>query len=435
MLPPCVWLCTVALLTATVVEADSPSDATTWNDFRHKEHWRRAQGTRNADGGNDEESSVESSVLTVIALICVVSGIVATAACLQHGRRLSLPRNIDIARRVEVQVTSDEPKGVGECSDGIIFYDVPTSCERPASASAQFASSLSTRVRPSFSRGSSRPSSAPAPTVRPNSASSTSDTPDACYARGANRPTSASSSSYPSTKASNSRPGTAQSWTRPSSSWSKLSRADTEASAKSVSGQATSTSRCQPPEAWAESAAAWKGPQNPRGEPPSLKAERSSWIPKWLGRRHVPPESQAWPPVPEKEAPPRKVCRCCRRGTRVRSLQRPPASPTRAVEPESVSQLWVPWKRRSKSAPAGLRGSWTGRAKKQTRDASTLVADMLRELEQTRGEPLATRKGVFRELQRQLHPDKNVECEEAAKLAFQELMQQRATYLDPQESA
>lgn len=61
----------------------------------------------------------------------------------------------------------------------------------------------------------------------------------------------------------------------------------------------------------------------------------------------------------------------------------------------------------------------------------TRVGKMLQQLDETRGEPLAERKRIFRDLQRELHPDKNVECEEEAKDAFQELMQQRQFYLSP----
>jgi hypothetical protein len=59
----------------------------------------------------------------------------------------------------------------------------------------------------------------------------------------------------------------------------------------------------------------------------------------------------------------------------------------------------------------------------------TLVASMQRQLEETKGQPLAERKRVFRDLQRQLHPDKNIQSPEDAKLAFQELMLRRDVYL------
>lgn len=60
--------------------------------------------------------------------------------------------------------------------------------------------------------------------------------------------------------------------------------------------------------------------------------------------------------------------------------------------------------------------------------ADDLITCMREELDQTQGLPLALKRRTFRELQLRLHPDKNVHCAEAAKLAFQELMQQRAVY-------
>ncbi|CAE7726925.1 Acaa1a, partial [Symbiodinium microadriaticum] len=45
------------------------------------------------------------------------------------------------------------------------------------------------------------------------------------------------------------------------------------------------------------------------------------------------------------------------------------------------------------------------------------------EQDRTRSSPLEERKKVFRDLQRQLHPDKNLHDQEAAKLAFQKLME------------
>eukprot|EP00927_Polykrikos_kofoidii_P024108 TRINITY_DN21997_c0_g2_i1.p1 TRINITY_DN21997_c0_g2~~TRINITY_DN21997_c0_g2_i1.p1 ORF type:complete len:577 (+),score=95.09 TRINITY_DN21997_c0_g2_i1:120-1850(+) len=61
--------------------------------------------------------------------------------------------------------------------------------------------------------------------------------------------------------------------------------------------------------------------------------------------------------------------------------------------------------------------------------ACTLIAAMQGELEATRCHSLEARRRTFRELQRRLHPDKNVQFEEAAKLAFQALMCERRTYL------
>merc|ERR1712232_97200 len=61
--------------------------------------------------------------------------------------------------------------------------------------------------------------------------------------------------------------------------------------------------------------------------------------------------------------------------------------------------------------------------------AAQLVAPVSLQLQQTQGKSLMERKRIFRELQRQLHPDKNTDEPEVAKLAFQRLMDQRATYL------
>eukprot|EP00415_Alexandrium_ostenfeldii_P002657 UN2657 len=64
------------------------------------------------------------------------------------------------------------------------------------------------------------------------------------------------------------------------------------------------------------------------------------------------------------------------------------------------------------------------------------LVDMMKEsLESTRNEPLAVRRQTFRELMRQLHPDKNLDREVEAKSAFQELMQLKAGYLCTRTSA
>jgi DnaJ-class molecular chaperone len=55
---------------------------------------------------------------------------------------------------------------------------------------------------------------------------------------------------------------------------------------------------------------------------------------------------------------------------------------------------------------------------------------MMKKLDKARSLPLEERKRVFKDLQRQLHPDKNMEQAEAAKLAFQKLMEQRGSFLE-----
>jgi len=64
--------------------------------------------------------------------------------------------------------------------------------------------------------------------------------------------------------------------------------------------------------------------------------------------------------------------------------------------------------------------------------AQELVSNMMQKLDAAWGSPLEERKRVFRELQRDLHPDKNMESEEeaeAAKVAFQKLMERRSGFL------
>lgn len=54
---------------------------------------------------------------------------------------------------------------------------------------------------------------------------------------------------------------------------------------------------------------------------------------------------------------------------------------------------------------------------------------MMHQLDHSRSKSLDERKKVFKDLQRQLHPDKNIEQAEAAKQAFQKLMEQRGPFL------
>jgi len=61
--------------------------------------------------------------------------------------------------------------------------------------------------------------------------------------------------------------------------------------------------------------------------------------------------------------------------------------------------------------------------------ACGLIQEMEEMLLETRDQPLVQRQRIFRDLQRRLHPDKNATCAEAAKLAFQELMDRKRVYL------
>lgn len=61
--------------------------------------------------------------------------------------------------------------------------------------------------------------------------------------------------------------------------------------------------------------------------------------------------------------------------------------------------------------------------------ATSLMDSVMKQIDGTRNAPLEERKKVFKDLQRQLHPDKNPQDQEAAKLAFQKLMENRNVYL------
>jgi len=105
----------------------------------------------------------------------------------------------------------------------------------------------------------------------------------------------------------------------------------------------------------------------------------------------------------------------------------PPVTPTPKARPQ-----------RSQSAPpAGAKSSWFGGAgpsasatdKATEKKATSLSADMMKRLDHSRGKPIDERKKIFKDLQRELHPDKNIGQAEAAKTAFQKLMEQRGPFL------
>lgn len=61
--------------------------------------------------------------------------------------------------------------------------------------------------------------------------------------------------------------------------------------------------------------------------------------------------------------------------------------------------------------------------------ATSLMDSVMKQIDGTRNAPLEERKKVFKDLQRQLHPDKNPQDQEAAKLPVQKLMENRNVYL------
>jgi len=87
-------------------------------------------------------------------------------------------------------------------------------------------------------------------------------------------------------------------------------------------------------------------------------------------------------------------------------------------------RIFQPWSERWAASKKGEReSSCAGRG-----SVNDLVAETLQRLKDTKAEPIALRRSIFRDLQRQLHPDKNSHREDAATLAFQTLMQQQASY-------
>mmetsp|Transcript_111341 Transcript_111341/g.347063 ORF Transcript_111341/g.347063 Transcript_111341/m.347063 type:complete len:101 (+) Transcript_111341:2-304(+) len=96
----------------------------------------------------------------------------------------------------------------------------------------------------------------------------------------------------------------------------------------------------------------------------------------------------------------------------------------------------MPSLRRCKSAPGRIRWPQIPRVPilkaKDKRAPPPSLADVMRaRLEQTQNDPFDVRQRIFRELQRQMHPDKNLDREEEAKSAFQQLMEQKRAYLAP----
>lgn len=114
----------------------------------------------------------------------------------------------------------------------------------------------------------------------------------------------------------------------------------------------------------------------------------------------------------------------------------PPKIPLRPVSPPSPSSRF---QKRAATAAAWVFGRRQHLDAAQPEDneedveklTELLVSEMQQQLQHTSGEPLQVRRLIFRDLQRQLHPDKNTHCEEAAKHAFQKLMQERQSYLKP----
>mmetsp|Transcript_56610 Transcript_56610/g.132832 ORF Transcript_56610/g.132832 Transcript_56610/m.132832 type:complete len:1004 (-) Transcript_56610:124-3135(-) len=135
--------------------------------------------------------------------------------------------------------------------------------------------------------------------------------------------------------------------------------------------------------------------------------------------RNAAPAQQTKPPEPSSKASQPKTQAP---STAKESQQR--TSPSNA--PQAKPQ---PPKRSQTVPPSNKSGKWWSKAEDPESRSQSLITDMEKQLEKSKHEPLETRKRIFKDLQRQLHPDKNMDQPETAKLAFQKLMEQRATYL------
>lgn len=169
-------------------------------------------------------------------------------------------------------------------------------------------------------------------------------------------------------------------------------------------------------------------PEQPRDTAPPPKARRSASEPKPPkesgGARRFPffhfrgERAEDAAPEPE-EAKNKKRPQADKRAKD--SSRSVPPSPSRASTT------------RQEAPKRGSRGSQP--AAKEPEDpaklAEPLIRDMRQQLDKARRESLEVRKKVFKELQRQLHPDKNPDNAEAAKLAFQSLMESRGPFLSP----
>jgi len=95
------------------------------------------------------------------------------------------------------------------------------------------------------------------------------------------------------------------------------------------------------------------------------------------------------------------------------------------------SSSWLPWRRSLHLGFGSAAPTAEDSAAVATQKLHDSAAAMMERIESTRSEPLHVRKNIFRDLQRQLHPDKNMHCSEAATQAFQQLMDLRQGYLRP----
>lgn len=202
-----------------------------------------------------------------------------------------------------------------------------------------------------------------------------------------------------------------------------------------------------------------KPPRVPRGVPPhgthnahvppeDLSGAGSAWrpwrcpiFPNWSAK----PEGRTEPTVSDSEPPEASPAAPSAAGPTG------PAGPASAaaagpVPPPGPARRAAPRDAHGGGAPGAARNSWnwgTGffgsskvkplvevpRSERAARRTQELIAQLEKEMAKTQHQSLEERKRVFKDLQRRFHPDKNLLEEESATLAFQHLMDSRASYL------
>jgi len=157
-----------------------------------------------------------------------------------------------------------------------------------------------------------------------------------------------------------------------------------------------------------------------------------------------PEEPQASPPPPPSSTPssaPPPPHAAAGRGPQMQSNPRPEPGPGFSSQMPTSQKRSRAWRfvsffqRIRSSTEAGEGGRPPLKMPRSTRDhaeeSRRLIANMEHRLGESRAAPWQVRKRLFRDLQRELHPDKNLDDPEAAKLAFQRLMELRGSFLAP----
>lgn len=163
-------------------------------------------------------------------------------------------------------------------------------------------------------------------------------------------------------------------------------------------------------------------PQASHGARPvaSQQSTRPNTSPPQSQEQRIPPSRQGPSPQGPSAGPASDAANAASQAPKCRVFT--PGAPTWMPTWRGISEVLVP----GRTDPPKVEVAKLDSGRPEER-----IAAMTRQLDETRHQPPAERKRIFRELQRQLHPDKNVDAPEDAKLVFQELMELRQYYLNP----